>query len=119
MFSFPKTYRLLKRQHYNYVARKGLKFSGRWICLDVLPNGQAHCKIGITVTKRYGDAVARNRFKRLVREAFRLSVANFSTIFALANSYDLIVRPRTQAQQANMYDIQHEMVQLLQQAINR
>lgn len=36
-------------------------------------NDCAHARLGITVTKKFGDSHKRNRFKRFVREGFRLS----------------------------------------------
>lgn len=38
-----------------------------------LPNALGHHRLGLTVPRRVGNAVRRNRIKRLLREAFRLS----------------------------------------------
>jgi ribonuclease P protein component len=51
-------------------------------------NNLDHCRLGLSVSKRYGSAVARNRWKRLVREAFRACHAQ------LPPGIDLIVLPR-------------------------
>ncbi len=52
-------------------------------------NGRAHPRLGISVSrKKIRDATARNRVKRLIREAFRLSKAE------LPPGVDLIVLPR-------------------------
>jgi ribonuclease P protein component len=53
-------------------------------------NGRAHPRLGISVSrKKIRDASARNRVKRLIREAFRLSKAE------LPPGVDLIVLPRS------------------------
>ena len=36
-----------------------------------LPNTEGECRLGITVTKKVGGAVTRNRIKRVLREVFR------------------------------------------------
>jgi len=49
------------------------------------PNALAHLRLGLVVPRRVGTAAARNRIKRLVREAFRLSQHDWP------QGYDLII----------------------------
>ncbi len=44
---------------------------GSLVIFHALPNGLDHPRVGITVTKKSGKAVTRNRWKRLVKEVFR------------------------------------------------
>jgi ribonuclease P protein component len=64
-------------------------------------------KLGVTVSKRFGDAHRRNRFKRIVREAFRLSQHDFPT------GYEINVKPRSIADKASMQHIRSELLRLL------
>ncbi len=74
---FPKTARILSRNHYQNILRSGSKLVGKTVIMDYRL-GKAVCpRLGITVSKRYGKAHDRNRFKRVVREAFRLCYTYF------------------------------------------
>jgi ribonuclease P protein component len=69
-FSFPKALRVLSRFHFQKIHREGKRLSGRILLLQYR-EGHSHARLGITVSKKYGKAHDRNRFKRVVREAFR------------------------------------------------
>ena len=57
--------------------------------LRILPNGLGHSRLGIVVGRRHGNAVRRNRMKRLLREAFRLNRGMLSV------PCDVVIVPRT------------------------
>lgn len=54
-----------------------------------MPNALEHCRLGLTVSARVGNAVKRHRIKRLLREAFRLGHADWP------GCYDVVVVVRT------------------------
>ncbi len=70
-FKFPKTARLRKRNDYQRLSRFGRRLQGKSVSFDYRIEGSSSPRLGITVSKKYGSACARNRFKRLVRETFR------------------------------------------------
>ncbi len=72
-FSFTKASRILKRSEYIALSRKGKKIHSNYF-LAVYQTGTIHQnRLGITVTKKVGNAVIRNQLKRYVREFYRLN----------------------------------------------
>jgi len=68
---FPRSARILKSAHFRNVFKSGKRFTGAWIIMNYRLGRSSRPRLGITVSKKYGKAHDRNRFKRVVREAFR------------------------------------------------
>jgi ribonuclease P protein component len=66
---FPRSSRLRKRRDYLAVQNAGIAVHTRLFILLVKRDGAG--RVGITVSKKIGNSVTRNRVKRLVREALR------------------------------------------------
>lgn len=69
----PRKIRTLKENHlFAKAYRKGRCFSGKLIAVYILKNRDpSQTLLGITVSKSRGNAVVRNRTKRILREAYR------------------------------------------------
>lgn len=96
--------RLCKRSDFLQMNHQSKSYIGRLIVIKVRPNKLLRTRLGITVTKRFGKAHERNRFKRIVREAFRLSYTK------LIQSFDLMIRPRTESKSVNSTQILNELI---------
>lgn len=72
---FPKQIRLRTKKEYQYLTRTGTRIFGNLIVMDYRIGLHSTTKLGITVSKKYGKAHMRNRFKRVIREAYRSSYA--------------------------------------------
>lgn len=68
---FPAVCRLTSRRQYRQVYDRGIRQRARSLTLFAAPNTLESSRVGITATRKIGNAVTRNRAKRLVREAFR------------------------------------------------
>lgn len=79
LYSFPKQERLLNRRDFVNLNRQGKRFHTRHFIVIVKETETGINRLGITVSKKIGNAVKRNRVKRLVREFFRLNKHYIST----------------------------------------
>jgi ribonuclease P protein component len=70
--AFSKTFRLLKSYQFQSLAKHAHTFHGKVLFIVWRKNLHGVARLGITVNRKQGSSVVRNRFKRLVREAFRL-----------------------------------------------
>jgi len=72
------TDRLKRRDEFKRTQDQGKKHHTRHFLVIVLPRGdEGPPRIGVTITRKVGNAVQRNRVKRLVREVFRRERARF------------------------------------------
>lgn len=104
--TFPKKRRLLTRRDYTRAPVAASRCVGKYLLIDTHPNPLHLSRLGLVVSKQYGDAHERNRFKRVVREAFRLNQNNLPLV-------DLVIKPRKLAKEASFQNICDELKRLL------
>lgn len=105
-FSFPKKERLLNRKDFVNLNRSGKRDRTDHFTALFKENGFNFTRLGITVDKRVGNAVRRNRIKRLIREFYRLNKESF------CKGYDINIIARRGAHKLFFRDIEEELANL-------
>lgn len=106
---FPKQLRLRSPREFQRVYALRNSVADAWLVLYAAPNDLGLTRIGLSVSRKVGGAVVRNRWKRLLREAFRLSRQRLSL------GFDLVVIPRAPAP-PTLAELQSSLVKLSQRA---
>jgi len=71
---FLKDNRILKRVDFlQFKISDGLKWSNKFLLVILMKNNDCNSRIGISISKKCGNACKRNLVKRLIRENFRVS----------------------------------------------
>jgi ribonuclease P protein component len=81
-------YRVCREADFRRIYRLRSTVSDARLVIFGCANGLPHSRLGLSVSRKVGNAVVRNRWKRLLREAFRLTRDH------LPEGLDLIVIPR-------------------------
>ena len=101
--------KLKKSWQFSKVYKGGSKYFSDLFIFYVLPNNTQETRIGLTVTKKVGTSVQRNRIKRVIREVFR----SFDEI---KPGNDLVVVARRAAVDLKYSQAQDSLTQLLYRA---
>jgi ribonuclease P protein component len=102
-----KLTRLTDSPEFERVYRQGTAFRGRLFSVHAFPNENGTPRLGLSVSKKVGNAVTRNAIRRRLREVF------YSTIGRIPGSLDLVVSARPPASEATFEDLSQEFLRAL------
>lgn len=111
--TFPQSIRLKTPDEFKAVYDRKRSVSDALLVIYAKENTLAHSRVGLSVSKKIGNAVARNRCKRLFREAYRLSQHE------LPVGVDLIMIPRNVPREPTVAELSESLVKLARDAARK
>ena len=116
---FPRARRVRKRLDYLRIQNQGRRYSTPHMLVFAIPNPEPSegsgpaTRFGVTVSRKVGNAVTRNRVKRWIRESCRRWGPE------LPHSLDIVVVARPQAARAGFAPISTELASLTKRLRSR
>ncbi|MBF1050617.1 MAG: ribonuclease P protein component [Peptostreptococcaceae bacterium] len=95
-----------KDKKFKYIYTNGKSFANKKLVMYYIKNNEEKLQIGISISKKVGKAVVRNRLRRLIKENIRLSEN-------IKNGYSIIFLARVGADDLNFDTIKSSMNHIL------
>jgi ribonuclease P protein component len=113
--TFSRNDRLRKRREFEECYASGVRVSGRHILVFLLPGDSAPApRMGISVSRRVGAAVVRNRVRRRMREIFRRSRSLFRGL-----PVRVVVNARPSAASASIVELSEDFRSAVARGLGR
>ncbi len=102
-----KRTRLTDSPDFERVYRQGTAYRGKLFSVHAFPNEFGTPRLGLSVSRRVGNAVMRNTVRRRLREVF------YSVLPEIPSNLDLVVSARPAAAEATFQELGEEFVRAL------
>jgi len=108
--TLPKSERLQRGYQFRSAYEHGRKFIGRFVVLYAVNDPPAGRALGVVTSRKVGNAVVRNRARRLLREAYRLNKQKLKT------NLQIVMVARSAINGKRRQDVEADLVRLFQAA---
>src|ERR671912_1064279 len=99
--------RLTDSPEFERVYRQGTACRGRLFSVHAFPNELGTPRLGLSVSRKVGNAVARNAVRRRLREVFH------TTLSEIPGNWDLVVSARPAAAEVSLRELKEEFARTL------
>lgn len=104
---YPKSLRMTRQSEIDACYRRGRRWTSRLLRIHVLENGRDVPRLALSVPGRLCNAVLRNRWKRMIREAFRLNRE------AIGGGLDIVVVPNRPPGELKRQEVEQVLLDLI------
>jgi ribonuclease P protein component len=105
-----RNFRLTRSEDFERARRSGKSYPHQLVVLVVRPNDQGCTRVGVAAGRTVGNAVKRNRAKRLLRAAMQTLVSLVSP------GWDVVLIARPPMVSSNCAEVRDVLVMLLRRA---
>lgn len=113
MARFTPAQHLVHKTQFDAVYQRGSKLGDSCFLVLIRPNGLGLARLGLSISARtVGNAVNRNRIKRVIRESFRQAAARLPAV-------DIVINSRPAARNAENSELQERLARHWQQVVTR
>lgn len=105
-----KKLKIRNNREFRKVYDKGKSIANKHLVMFYIKNGLDYNRVGFSTTKKLGNAIIRNRVKRLIKESYRLNNHE------LTNGYDIVFLARVRANNASYKDIEKSIINLFKRS---
>ncbi|KAB8136264.1 ribonuclease P protein component [Gracilibacillus oryzae] len=103
-----KAFRIKKNREFQQVFKNGASFANRQLVIYYLEKkDQDHYRVGLSVSKKIGNAVVRNQMKRYLRQAF------IELSEEIKARYDIIIIARQPVRDCDFHQVKKSVQHLL------